>query len=505
MALNFECFTFSSNRGGTLIEWRKRILLSPPSFFLRNTLVVVITSLIAASGAPALAQSTIQARKADRFVDSLGVNVHLESRTLPYSYKNYSSINLRLQVLGMRHLRDEMNAADASFSGQPLSTRFVDEIQSVGTLGYFLDGVIEGGDDYPPSGALEASHVVPMIQSLLPAIDTVEGPNEPDSTDSSGSFNFVYDGILYPQGAINESEDLWNIVKSSAGFPGPSISALPVVGMSEGYAPDFTVLANAWLADGQSLPFPYATYGNMHAYQGGHVGDNQLTGYYIPYSQELTGHDPLWTTEMGYHNYTAFLSDGEQQGVSERASAIYLPIAFLSGFERGVLRTFSYELIDESYGPNDPNFTSDPGEGHYGLLKYDLTPKPTYTALQNLISILAEPGCEKFDPGSLTITFSGAPDTMHYALLEKSTGAYYLAIWNDAKVYDLATETNPGKDVYPANVPVTLTFAAPQAFTVYAPNDSSGTSATHAYTLSTTPGSITLNLPPEVLVLEVLP
>ena len=36
-----------------------------------------------------------------------------------------------------------------------------------------------------------------MIERLLPTIDAVEGPNEPDDG------GFVYDGVPYPHGAIN--------------------------------------------------------------------------------------------------------------------------------------------------------------------------------------------------------------------------------------------------------------------------------------------------------------
>jgi hypothetical protein len=437
---------------------------------------VILPGVIAISAVTALAQVRIQAREADRFVDSMGINVHMEYAQTPY--KNYAAINMKLQLLGMRHFRDEINDTDPSF---------VEELNRIGELGYSLCGLIAGGNDYPPRGTrLEASAVVPMIHNLQPTIDAVEGPNEPDNK------SFLYDRVKYPQGAINESEDLWSIVKGSS-----EIGDLPVLVMSEGNAQDFTQLAAI-----TPPPIDYATYGNMHAYQGGGVGDNLLVNWYIPYSRDLTGRDPLWTTEMGYHNNTKYLGGGEQQGVSQRASAIYLPIAFLSGFDRGVLRTFSYELIDEA---NDPNLMSGSGEGHFGLLNYNLTPKPAFKALRNLVSLLREPGGEEFKPGSLTVTFSGAPNTMRYTLLQKSNGTYYLALWNDVSVYQVATNEAAGKDLYPSNVPVTLTLPTRHSFTLYAPNDPTGVNPTDAYTVSATPMSITLNLPPEVLLLEICP
>jgi hypothetical protein len=283
------------------------------------------------------------------------------------------------------------------------------------------------------------------------------------------------------------------------------VNQLPIVVMSEGTASDFEELAEI-----TPPPIDYANYGNMHAYQGGSVGDSGLTSDpgYIHYSQLLTGDKPLWTTEMGYHNYTNYQTE-DQPGVSERASAIYLPIAFLSGFNLNVMRTFSYELVDEA---QDPPLTScSEGDasrcqsfGYYGLLYSNWKPKPAYTALENLITILQDPGSEGFAPGSLDIEFSGAPKEMEYTLLEKSNGDYYLAIWNDISVYDVATgPKSPGKDVYPPNVAMTISFENPEAFTVYAPNDASGPNPTGAYTISTKPDAIRIILPPKVLLIKI--
>ena len=94
---------------------------------------------------------------------------------------------------------------------------------------------------------------------------------------------------------------------------------------------------------------------------------------------------------------------------------------------------------------------------------------------------------------------------MGYTLLEKSTGDYYLALWNDVSVYQIATDRKPGKDLYPSLVPVTIAFPQAQDVTVYAPNDPTGVNPTQAYTIATTSRSITLNLPPEVLLLEIHP
>lgn len=459
---------------------------------MRHNALLSLSLLLAIS--PSLfAQTTVQARRTSDFVDSMGVNVHLEYAGTPYQY--YRAVNERLIELGMHHIRDEINdTADAAF---------VSELQQMSSMGYTVCGLIEGGNDYPPAGeALESGKVVPMIENLLPSIDAVEGQNEPDDP-STPPFEYGLDYLLYPQGAINESEDLGAIVKGD-----PALRSLPVLAMSEGTPQDFTKLAGI-----TPPPILYADYGNMHAYQSGLWGDWGLTDLYIKFARKYTGSAALWTTEMGYHNNTNYLSDGEQQGVSERASAIYLPIAFLSGFSEGVMRTFSYELIDEAPDPplascTQQNQVRCMGEGYYGLLHYDGTSKPAFTALKNLIDVLNDPAKGSYEikpenPGSLAITFSGAPPKMSYTLLEKSNGDYYLALWNDLEVYQPATSGAAGHDVDRQPVPMTITFANQYEFTVYAPNDPSGVNPTDAYTIATTPNSIQLNLPAKVLLLKI--
>lgn len=100
---------------------------------------VVVTGLIVALAATGCAQTPIQARLADQFIDSMGVNVHMEYAKTPY--KNYALINRKLQELGIHHFRDEINDPDPAF---------VDELKRSGQLGYALCGLIEGGNDYPP-------------------------------------------------------------------------------------------------------------------------------------------------------------------------------------------------------------------------------------------------------------------------------------------------------------------------------------------------------------------
>ncbi len=94
---------------------------------------VFVAGMFVAIAAIGFAQTHIQSKRADQFVDSLGINVHMESPNWPYD--QYGKVNLMLQKLGMRHIRDEINDTNQSF---------VKEMQMIGGLDYTLCGLIEG-------------------------------------------------------------------------------------------------------------------------------------------------------------------------------------------------------------------------------------------------------------------------------------------------------------------------------------------------------------------------
>jgi hypothetical protein len=149
-------------------------------------------------------------------------------------------------------------------------------------------------------------------------------------------------------------------------------------------------------------------------------------------------------------------------------------------------------LIDEV---NDPDLTRS-GEGHFGLLHHDGTPKPGYGALKNLIATLRDSEGHGIEPGWLTIQFSGAPSTMRFTLPQKASGEYYLALWNveRAGLRSLSGRRCDFCDIFRA-----------EAVTAYAPNDAeTGTSPTDAYTIVQSSRSITLRPPPHVLLLRII-
>jgi hypothetical protein len=193
----------------------------------------------------------------------------------------------------------------------------------------------------------------------------------------------------------------------------------------------------------------------------------------------VTGSKPVIATETGYNN--GYLNDTNiyAPGVTETASAKYLPRSFLEFFNAGIIKTFSYELVD-SY--TDATFKDQ--EAHFGLLRSDFSYKPAAIALKNLITLLKDEG-DPFQASSLNYSLTGGNSNIHHTLLQKRDGTFWLALWQDVLSYDPSTRT----DLVVAPLHLTLSTGIPLVKgTSYLPNNSidalSSTTATHSMNLA---------------------
>ena len=73
--------------------------------------------------------------------------------------------------------------------------------------------------------------------------------------------------------------------------------------------------------------------------------------------------------------------------VPEDVAGVYTPRVLLEHFLKGEKRVYTYELLDEFDDPGKTN-----PEANFGLLHRDLSPKPAYTAMKNLLGLLSDPG-----------------------------------------------------------------------------------------------------------------
>ena len=123
----------------------------------------------------------------------------------------------------------------------------------------------------------------------------------------------------------------------------------------------------------------------------------------------------------------------------------------LSHFRWGVPRSFVYELVDVR-----DNLPRDDSEENFGLLRNDLSPKPAFTALKNLLATIGAGTPSSLEP--LEGIVEDQPSDMQLYAFEQADGDYVLALWRHASIWDRANQQPI--TVTPRNVRLQLPSAA---------------------------------------------
>ncbi|XGV94847.1 MAG: PA14 domain-containing protein [Leptolyngbya sp. BL-A-14] len=421
-----------------------------------------VSTLAFATGEPA--------KSASAFVDSIGVNTHI--RYYDTTYGNYALVKQSLLDLGIHHIRD--GGSDPTW---------IQHINELGSLGIKSTLVIDpnigiGPDasyDIKPPGYTVANFVKNLVST---GVEAVEILNEFDLFSSL----FVYSrngqpvtGNAWISYLRDFTRDVYTALKSD-----PATAKIPIIGPSFVYSTSSSAVGDL---------SQWVDYGSFHPYNNPkNPGDGSLAKDYTLRSTPF-GTKPMMATEVGYSTGSA-TSD---RPVTETVQGKYIPRLFLESFNQGVSRTFSYELFDQKADPNN-------SENNYGLLRSDGTPKPAYTALKNLISLLNDPPPATTTAatttataattaaattttaattaaittattlGALNYSIGGNTQNLHHTLLEKSNGDFYLVLWLEVPSTDQAVSQT-----------VTLNFNTALGEAVaYAPNQSTAPVATFA-------------------------
>jgi hypothetical protein len=335
----------------------------------------------------------------------VGVNTHVGFTDTAYA--NWPVVRDRLVELGVKHVRDGTYRAGTRLGD--VVPRY-NELARLGVRGNLLAGDPLGRWG---SGTID-EHLAWVKDNVAGFTESLEGPNEYDYVESDWAANLRAYQCEWAR-KIRGDE-----VLSAKTVIGPS----PHVGKGFG-------LALGDLSDCMDR-------GNLHPYPGAYSPDR--TGYgdlsvLLDYARSTSGTKPLWITESGYHNAVNCSGCGHVPA-SEKAAGVYVPRLFMENFRRGIQRTYSYELIDQWPDPE-----KDEPEKNFGLLRNDGSPKPSFLALRNLLTILADSGSAS---GKLAYSLQcpNCPEPLRQVLLRKSTGAYYLVVWPESSVWNLATRTD---------------------------------------------------------------
>jgi hypothetical protein len=335
---------------------------------------------------------------ARRFLDSIGVVMHLNY--VDTAYGRQPEVLDRLRELGVRHIREGL-----PFRAPALARG----LRAAASLGVSATLVT---DLKTPPGAGVAS----ALRVLGRHVDAFEGPNE---LDQSGPPDWRRQLARYLP-ALRAAVDRRR--------PGE-----PLVG------PSFVDLSNY-----RTLARSTFTLASIHPYPGGLPPEAPLSAE-IPNARNVVDGRQVEVTEIGYHN--ALAARTGQPPVSERAAATYLPRALLWSFVLGAKRTFVYELLDEKPDPAliDP-------EQHFGLLRSDLSRKPAFDAIRNLIAAIGRsPGPAADRPPAPSVR---SRDHVESVVLTRRDGSRILALWRPVTVWDL----NRQRAVDPGMKPVEVAW-----------------------------------------------
>jgi hypothetical protein len=387
------------------------------------------------------------AQSADAFVNSVGVNVHLHYTNTPYG--DFQSVERALRDLGVRHIRDGL--AETAW------TPYYDRLNELGRSG------IKGIFVTNPS---ESDTVLVSFPSRVP--DSFEGYESPNEYDAGHG----PDWAAALNGFVGR---LHGAVKSD-----PATSAYPIIG------PSLTQPGSFPKAAASTSFFDYA---NLHNYFGGRNpgtsgwggGGYGSINWNLNLAKQAWPDKPIMTTETGYRTNV-----NEAQGVPEEVAGKYLPRLLLEQWEHGIQRTYIYQLLD--FG--DPSKGND---SSFGLLHSDFSPKPGYTAIQNMLRLLSDPG-PSFQAKSLEYSLTGDMAGVDHALFEKRDGTFYLALWIEKPSYDVDGK----KPVAVAERDVTVTMEKPVILRLYSLDDDGSMRGT---TIGTQPAT-TLSLSDKVTFLE---
>ena len=355
--------------------------------------------------------SSVKAKRADDFVDSIGVNTHLQFTDTVY--RNFDTlIEPKLVKLGVRHVRDGAYTSKGHSRNHP----YYKKCRALASEGIRFNLLVNTGTSYVK--ATDFSKLDDVYEWCDGAVVSFEGLNEPDLR-----------GGDWAKVTRDVQKKLYKAVKGDR-----DLSRVKVLGPSV-----------VWKTDDVGDLSDYLDYGNWHPYSGGNCPSctdpygNGLDSY-LPRYREPSGGKPMVMTETGYHN-AVNMGATDHRPVSERAAATYIPRLFFEHFNRGFVRSYLYEFIDlyDDAG-------RDERDKNFGLLRNDGSEKPAYKALENLIDVLEDPGAD-FTPDALAYDLTGETEKVHATLLQKENGTFYLALWQARASYDTGARANAPDEV----------------------------------------------------------
>lgn len=350
----------------------------------------------------------------DAFVNSIGINTKLTYLQTVYG-TNFNGLVLpKLVALGVRHVRDE----GATVNSNAWMSTVYGRMKTLAGYGIKFNLIMkpaEGVSDYTKIYNWDR-----FLSYALPVVEDFEGLNE---------WDYKCRCTDWAAKTRDFQKALFTKVTTDSRTKGRPV-----------FAPSMGNPNNAVYVGNISA---YLNYGNIHPYPGGGQPMANVA-YHQTRADDISGTRPWVVTESGYHNAMQWF--GGHPPVSERAASHYIPRLYLEYFAAGIRRSYVTELVNEGV-------STDNRELNFGLVRTDGGIKPAYKVLQNMITLLKDPGAA-FTTTSLSYTLGGDQTNLKRMLMQKRNGVYYLALWQGVNSYDLVNRV----DLYPASRNVSVSF-----------------------------------------------
>jgi len=329
------------------------------------------------------------AQPARAFGDSVGVNLHIGWSDTP-AYANFDAVLMRMRELGVRYYREGLC---------PTCVEWISRMQRLGAAGIKANVITT---DLNLGSARMQENLQVIRNQLGDAVVSVEPPNEPDQ---QGDPNWI--------AKIRDLQrQLWYTVKGD-----PALARLTVLGPA---------LAQPGSPAALGSLSEFVDRGNSHPYPGGGTPLHNIDEVRA-LANVTSGGKQIVATEAGYHSDVG--STSGHYGTSPRAIGIYTPRLALEAYRQGFERTYIYQFAEA--WPGLPGF-----ENAFGLLNADLSPKPGFLALRNLLRVVDADSAPVAAPGGLQLSLDWGPLDLRHLLLRSADGSYALVLWREVSVWD---------------------------------------------------------------------
>jgi hypothetical protein len=360
-------------------------------------LLAVSRAKVGPSDLPIRITSDQRVIRAADFVSRMGVNAHVSWSKYPYA--ETAKVVAAMDYLGVDHLRDHINSA---------SFPVFKQLAASGVKFDLLFNPVVGLDNY-------IGWARTLAQTYPGSVAALEGPNEVDHWPVS------YNGATGYAGAVATQKALFAAVNAEPALADIPVYNLTLAGIDRG--------ESAAVGDLSA----YADYANIHPY---YRAGQQSWGYsfsdtrytlqgYVASGQWSAPGRPTVITETG-----STTSPGSAIGVTEDVQAKQILNSLMDAAKYNIAATYIYELVESH------NSGVDDIESHYGLYRYDWTPKPAAHALHNLTRILTTaPTSATYTAAAPSYTLTGMPATGSSLVFQEDNGAYDIVVWAEPDIW----------------------------------------------------------------------